>query len=87
MGDQTLCNYCHNNVKYINTRKEGTVKCDPLPVKGIQESGRIVEVYLVHDCHNGASNQVSEEENGPKRLWIGPDSSQKGRNNRNNGEK
>ena len=87
MSDQTLCNYCHNEVRYINTRKEGTIKCDPLPVKGIQESGRVVEVYLIHDCNNGALKQVSEEENGSKRLWVGPDSSQKGRNNRDNGEK
>ena len=78
MDSRTICNSCENEVKYINTRKEGTVKCDPLPVKGIQESGRIVEVYLVHDCHNGALKQVFEEENRPKRLWVGPDSSQKG---------
>lgn len=86
MSTNTLCNYCDNNVKYIVTRKEGTLKCDPLPVKGIQESGRIVEVYLIHDCHNGASSQILESENDPKKLWVGPDSLQGRENNRNNGE-
>ena len=86
MDGRTLCNYCGNKVKYIVTRTEGTLKCDPLPVKGIQESGRIVEVYLIHDCYNGASNQILESENGSKKLWVGPDPLQKRGNNRNNGE-
>jgi len=74
MADQTLCNYCHNEVKYIETRKEGSLKCDPSPVRGVQASGRIVEVYLIHDCTDRACNQTSNTKDEKRKLWVGPDS-------------
>ena len=73
MADLTLCNYCHNEIKYIETRKEGSLKCDPSPVKGIQASGRIVEVYLIHECKDRACDEVLNSKNEGRKLWVGPD--------------
>ena len=51
-----------------------TVKCDILPVTAYQESGRIVEVYLLHECGNDrSSNETSKKETKKGRLWVGPD--------------
>lgn len=69
----TLCNNCKSHIKYISTRKEGDLKCNPLPVKGITVSGRILEVYLEHDCNDRASNKVSGKEDEERELWAGPD--------------
>lgn len=73
MSERTLCNECKSEIKYIVTRIEGTKKCEPIPVKAFQESGRIVEVYLLHECNTGSSNETYEKEAPKGRLWVGPD--------------
>jgi len=69
-----ICNDCKKRVKYINTRLGGTVKCDPNSVKAYQESGRIVEVYLIHECSNNrSSDETLIKEAQERKLWTGPD--------------
>lgn len=75
MSEQTLCNNCKERVKYIVTRREGTLKCNDVPVKAVQESGRIVEVYLLHECNIGTSNETPGGKDEKGKLWVGPDSS------------
>ena len=74
MAEFTLCNNCKKEVKYISTRRKGTVKCDNIPIMAYQESGREVEVYLLHECDNDrSSNETHKEETQKRRLWVGPD--------------
>jgi hypothetical protein len=73
MSEAVICNKCQSEVRYIDTRKEGIIKCNPSSVKGIQESGRIVEVYLVHDCIDRSSYEILNRENEKRRSWVGPD--------------
>ncbi len=76
--NETLCNNCKKSIIYIDTRKRGIIKCDKTPIEGIQASGRIVEVYLIHECekisNSGASDKVLPEKNAEGRTWVGPDS-------------
>ncbi len=72
MANQTLCNNCRKEVKYISTRMRGTLKCEPTTVTGVQKSGRVTEVYLLHDC-NRIHSETSSEKNGERKLWLGPD--------------
>ena len=67
----TICNACGKDVQYIDTRKQGIVCCEAEPVKGIQRSGRIVEVYLEHKCNGRPCEEVSEKEDEPAPLWVG----------------
>ena len=73
MSAETLCNHCKKSVKYINTRKEGSWKCNPVPVKAVQKSGRVVEVYLSHECEDRDISEVSPEKEAEQRFWTGPD--------------
>lgn len=66
MAEHTLCNNCKNKVKYIVSRKGGTVKCDVSPVTAYQKSGRIVEVYLLHECGNDRSSNKTPKKEAPK---------------------
>ena len=74
MAEYTRCNNCKKKVKYIVSRKGGTMKCDPSPIQAIQESGRIVEVYLLHECDNLRTyNETPKKEAQEGKLWVGPD--------------
>lgn len=73
MSEHTLCNNCKSKVKYIVSRTGITVKCNISPVTAYQESGRIVEVYLLHECGNDrSSNETSEITVKKRKLWVGP---------------
>ena len=64
MSANVICNICKQPVKYIVNSREGTQKCDPTPLKGVTARGRILEVYLIHECDKaGASNKIHKNEN------------------------
>lgn len=86
MSEHTLCNDCKSKVKYIVTRKRGTVKCNSIPVEAYQESGRTVEVYLLHECNDRSFSEVSEEKAERPKLWTGPDQLQGRGDNRSDRE-
>ncbi len=72
-----LCNDCKQEVKYINCRKKDLpIKCKPTPIKIIQESGRIVEGYELHECGTTTSDKIPKEENETRNLWVGGNSLQ-----------
>jgi len=75
MSANVICNICKQPVKYIVNRVKGTQKCDPTPQQGVTARGRIVEVYLIHECDKArTSNKVREDENETRSTRVYPSS-------------
>ena len=74
MSATVVCNICGEPVRYIINQREGTQKCDPTHHTGVTDRGRIVEVYLLHECHKpGTPDEVfeNEDEKRGSRLVLG----------------
>jgi hypothetical protein len=66
------CNDCKKPVHFIESRKSGSVKCEPTPEVAYTITGRKMEVYLLHECdYNGKTpDEISKIKAEKGSFWV-----------------